>query len=594
MASTIADLRYRIDAVRRKEKNMAVLGGVCRSVLAFVGAIVAYFLIDWIFDLPYAARLISVALAVGAVAYAVNRFLIREMRKEIDDDTVALRVESRNPDLRGRLISTLQLSRAGERGEYIGSEELYAALEAETGHMSRPLDFFKIINKELIVRLAIAVAVVLVIKVALVVEFPNYFAALGMRLVNPDARFPTRTRIREPIKSPEYVARGDEITVEVTLEERSDIPSSGNVQFQPAGKNSISAELLPSGDRTYTGKLAKALDDVDIVVWLGDARVPGKRVKVIARPEVDVENSKIQFHLPAYTKLVDPAKSTDPPPDKFGPLAVLMGSTADITLTSTKPLKMASIERSDGKSFVLEKKDADSKVWTLSRMPVDTSGTFHVSLTDTDNLKNGEPTVEYPIEAKPDYPPTIKLEKPAKDLTITTTTKPVLVFSAHDDYRVRAVWLVYRVIPADDPKDTNPGPKKGGEIKRYEIPGFQPDKNIEHAKLTWDNLTSLNLKPGDQVVAWMEADDDCDANDWVKERPLEEGEVREKTEVRADGMVRSYPRTQYIKFTVVTKDEKLAEWRQYIDGLYKQMELGKMSQEEVEARIRKLLDELSK
>jgi hypothetical protein len=322
--------------------------------------------------------------------------------------------------------------------------------------------------------------------------------------------------------------------------------------------------------------------------------VPGKRVKVIARPEVDVDNSKIQFHLPAYTKLVDPTKSTDPPAEKFGPVAVLIGSMADITLASTKPLKMASIERSDGKSYVLEKKDADAKVWKLSNMPVDASGTFHVSLTDTDNLKNGEPTVEYPIEAKPDYPPTIKLEKPTKDMNIIATAKPVLVFSAHDDYRIRAVWLVYRVIPADDPKDANAGAKKGGEIKRFEIPGFQPDKNIDHAKLTWDNLASMNLKSGDQVVAWLEAADDCEENSWVKERPLEEGEVREKTEVRADGKVRSYQRTQYIKFTVVTKEEILAEWRQFIDGLYKQMETGKMSQEEVEARIRKLLDEYSK
>src|SRR5581483_2776578 len=100
--------------------------------------------------------------------------------------------------------------------------------------------------------------------------------------------------------------------------------------------------------------------------------------------------------------LVDPAKSADPPPQKFGPITVLMGSTADITLTSTKALKTASIDRSDGKSFPLEKRDAEAKVWVLPRLPIDSSGTFHVTLTDTDNLKNGEPTVEYPIEAKPD------------------------------------------------------------------------------------------------------------------------------------------------------------------------------------------------
>src|SRR5438046_1724399 len=124
--STIADLRYRIDAVRRKEKSVVVLVGAFRSVLVLVGVILAYFLIDWICDLPYIARLLFAAVGAGAVGYTVNKFLLREMRREIDDDTVALRVEARNPELRGRLISTLQLARAGEAGKYIGSEELVA------------------------------------------------------------------------------------------------------------------------------------------------------------------------------------------------------------------------------------------------------------------------------------------------------------------------------------------------------------------------------------------------------------------------------------------------------------------------------------
>src|SRR6185312_4693339 len=102
----------------------------------------------------------------------------------------------------------------------------------------------------------------------------------------------------------------------------------------------------------------------------------------------------------------------------------------------------------------------------------------------------------------------------------------------------------------------------------YEIPNFPQSKNIEHAKFIWDNLASLGLKVGDQVIVWLEADDDCEANDWVKDRPAEEGaEPRDaKVEVR-DGMVRSYPRTQDIKLSVISKEEKAIELQTAIEAI---------------------------
>ena len=583
--STLSDLQYRIDAVRRKEKNVVVFIGVCRSMLVFIGVLVTYFLLDWICDLPYAARLVFAAAGAAAIGYAVNRFLLREMRKVIDDDTVALRLEARNPELRGRLISTLQLARAGKRGEYVGSRELVSALEHETGDMSRPLDFFKIINRDLLIKIVIAAGVVLLVNAALVARNPDYVAAMGKRLVSSEAHFPTRTRILD-IKTPEFVARGDDFTILVTLDDSSDRPhDGGHVQFTPPGKASVSVDLSPAGGNTYSATLMKVLEDVDAVVYLGDARENAKRVRVIARPEVDVQKSSVQYHPPAYTKLPTPG------PEKFGTITVLTGSTADITLTSTKALKLASLDRSDGRNIQLDKKDTEGKVWTCANMNVEKSCTYHVNLTDTDNLRNSDPAVEYPIEAKPDYPPTIHLERPTKDTTITTSSKPVLVFSAHDDFNVRTVWVVYRVVSASDQKDQ----KKGGEVKRYEIPNFTQGKNIEHAKFIFDNLASLGLKAGDQVILWLEADDDCDANDWVKDRPAEDAEPRDvKLETRGDGMVKAYPRTQDVKLSVVTKEEKAIELQTAAEAIYKQLEGQRVSQDELKAKMRKLLEELQK
>lgn len=585
--STLADLRYRIAAVRQKERNVVILAGVFRLILALVGVIIAYFLIDWIFDLPYAARLFVTAAGLGVLGYVIYKYLVCELRRIVDEDDVALRVEARNPDLRGRLISTLQLSRASEKGEFVGSQELIAALEDETGQMSRPLDFSKIINRELFIRLAIAAVVVLLIKTALLIRFPSYFAALGSRLINPDAQFPTRTHIKN-VKIPSYVARGDDIAVEVTVDEGGPEVSAGTVQFQTPGKSSMTVELTPAERLKFAGTLAKAMEDVDAVVMLGDAKSLPKHIKVLPRPEIDVEKSSVQYTLPKYAK-----QAGDPPPEKLNTISALTGSTADIKIASTKALRTITMDRSDGKSFALTKLDAEGKLWGFSQYQIEKSATFHVSMVDTDELKNSEPAVEYSVEAKPDYPPIIKLDKPTKDTTVTANAKPVLVFSAHDDYCVRTVWLLYRINSLKTGGDVQEYSK--GKLERVELTNFKPQKNSDKVKWTWENFSALNLKKDDQVIFWMEADDDCEANDWVKpgaSATVEEGDP--KPETRADGMIRSFPKTTDIKFTVITKEQKTAELQATAEAIYKELEGQKLNQEEIKKRIREALEQMEK
>jgi hypothetical protein len=586
--STLADLRYRIAAVRQKEKNVVIMAGMFRLVLAFVGVIIAYFLIDWIFDLPYAARLVAIAAGLGALGYVVYKYLVCELRRIVDEDEVALRVEARNPDLRGRLISTLQLSRAGEKGEFVGSPELIAALEDETGQMSRPLDFSKIINREMFIRLAIAAAVVVVIKTALLIRFTPYFAALGSRLVHPDAQFPTRTHISN-VKIPSYVARGDDIAIEVTIDDGGPEVTAGTVQFTSPGKSSMTVDLAPGDRLRFTGVLAKAMEEVDAVVMLGDAKSLPKHIKVLPRPEIDVEKSSVKYNLPKYATAADP-KLQDLPPEKLNTISALTGSTADIKIASTKTLHSITLDRSDGKSFALTKLDAEGKLWGFTAFQIEKSASFHISMIDTDELRNSEPAVEYAIEAKPDYPPTIKLERPTKDTTVTSGAKPVLVFSAHDDYNVRTIWLMYRINTLKAGGDVQEYNK--GKLERYEIP-IKPQKNLDKAKFTWDNFGALNLKKDDQIVFWLEADDDCEANDWIKPgtgAAVETEPGDPKPEQRADGMIRSFPKTTDIKLTIVTKEQKTAELQAAAEAIYKELEGQKLNQEEIKKRIREALD----
>lgn len=600
--ASLAELQARIALVRGKERTVVLLSGLFRTTVALIAVILGYFLIDWVFDLPYAARLLFAAAGLSIVGYVVYQHLIRELKRIQDDDEIALRIESRNSDLRGRLISTLQLTRLGKSGAYVGSPELLAALEDETVKMSEPLDFFKIINTEALTKFGIAAVMVIVIKGALLYRFPDYFSALGARLVKPNAHFPTKTRVKE-IKQPPYVVRGEDVPIEVIVDETSDIPHTpGAIFFQTVGKDTtVPIELLPMGGTHFKGTLTKALEDMQVRVEIGDFKSEPFLLRVLPRPEVDVAASGncVQYTWPEYTH-----QTTPPPPDRFGGLTALAGSTANLRFIATKPLTSAVIERADGKSFPLTKKvekvtvtekakdgepaktvQKELEWWELTGFPIEKSGSFHVMLVDKDGLKNSQPPVEYPIDARPDAPPTIKLIKPARDLTITPSARLNVSFTARDDWGLRTMWIVYRV-QAEGQSDA------AGELKRLERPfpkeNNLPPKVVPPTPFVWD-VAGMNVKVGDQIVFWLEADDECGNNDTA---PVSRS--RRGGETPTDPNAKFYSRSTDIKLTVISREDKALELQAEVERLYQQLVHQKENQEELKAKVRILLEEIQR
>jgi hypothetical protein len=603
--ATLTDITDRLARVRSKERGYIAIQGFCRVLVALALVVIAYFLIDWFADLPFGVRLTTAGIGLAIIAYVAYRYLYVELRKIQDDDEIALRVESRNPDLRGRLISTLQLVRSEHAGAYAGSHDLIAALEEETVRMSDPLDFAQIISTTMLKRLLIAALIVVVVKAALIFEFPEHFKALAERLVNPNKQFPTKTRIKkdasgkEMVAVPAFVARGEEILVEVALEPAPYVvPNAGVLHFMnPKSGMNIPVELLPAGGEVFKGRLAKALEDVDMVVEIGDVRTKPVRVDVLARPEVDTSRSveSLRYELPAYTE--EPPQ----PWQKFGTLSSLQGSLAEIRFTATKALKSAEIRRSDGRSYPMTKLPVPNEPagmsWTVNKFPIDKSGTFHVVLVDEFGLKNGEPALEYPIDARADLAPTIKLLKPSHDATVTPTARPILKYNARDDYGLRVVWLVYKLkhdtgeAPAKSEDDYNDDSKIPAKRIEYKIDRDETKrirKELSGATITWD-LADLKVKVGDQIIFWLECDDYCETNDEVPARKTPDGAV-----IEAPAGTKVYPRTQDVKFTVISRQDKEAELRAELARLFQQLERHEKTQEEVKRSSVEILEALQK
>ena len=231
----------------------------------------------------------------------------------------------------------------------------------------------------------------------------------------------------------------------------------------------------------------------------------------------------------------------NPPPDKFGGVSVLFGSTADITIKSTKPLRTAALERPDRAVYNFEPVDAPRQTWRLKDFPIDKSGSFHVLLTDTENLTNSQPPVEYFIDAKPDLPPTVKLlkarQRPHGDAPGKTPSR----FQRLRRLRPALRLAVLSFSEQPDFSESQATTNFVGEVKRLEIRMCRRLKTSPDVKFAWD-LSTLNVKPEDQLVFWLEADDDCpNENARPVVQPASAGVIKTPLRLRPARPIRAAP-----------------------------------------------------
>jgi hypothetical protein len=154
-------VRRKIAAVRRRSIWTTSAAGVCAAAALAALGLAAAMLLDWAMHLPYLARAALLGVNIAIIAYVVARFVLAPAIFAPDEDQIALSVERSWPQLQGRLIATVQLSRPGvlSAGE---SRALVEALVQQTEGLCAALDFRKIVHSDHVVRVALlAVSVLL-------------------------------------------------------------------------------------------------------------------------------------------------------------------------------------------------------------------------------------------------------------------------------------------------------------------------------------------------------------------------------------------------------------------------------------------------
>ncbi|HEV3024072.1 MAG TPA: hypothetical protein VGX76_16465, partial [Pirellulales bacterium] len=519
--STIDDyprLIEQINDVRDRWRLLQVGEGALRWLAAAALLVVAAVACDNLFWLESGARWLLLALLGAGLAAGLSSWVVRRWLEDRRDDFFAAVVEERHPHLHNRLINGLQLG----RGNDYGSPRLIEAIVGDALEATAELDLAGTLDRRALVRTACVLGAAAAVLAGYAMS-PRFANGLS-RVLTPWADIPpyTATQVASVKPGDKQVIEGQSVPLAAELTGR--LPESARIFIRSDGKPwralaMRTADPLRKDRFGYT--VQQANESFDYYVAAGDGRSRQYRIDVVERPRV--ERLAVRYTPPPYTQH---APST---PEKFdGEIAGLCGTTVELELTATKPLKEAVLlldageplamsqdggdgsgnradRRAGGRaggrtwrtSFVIwsgeaDKKSAKAEGAIVGRRIV-TPARYQVKLAATDGSDLLDP-LWHAIEAVPDQPPAVAVTQPGRDVQVQPDEAVAIEVVAKDDFGVGLVRMAYRVNDSRDVRELAAFPAEG------------PAKTELVHRHEW-KLGAGGLKAGDLVQYWAEAAD---------------------------------------------------------------------------------------
>ncbi len=482
-------LAAKLAGVRRKHVGVAAGTGAGMAVGAFIILLAAAMLCDWWLDFPLTARAITLVLTLGVTSFIVWRFVVRPIRHQPDDDTVALRVERARPQFRSRLISSVQFSRPGALPP--GAAVSLARMTiAETEELAAPLDFTEIIPTRELKKVSACAVAVLALGLFAFMSGGEVSRDLLKRAFLSSTLVPRHTRV-EVLTGDTRIGLGDSIRIEARA--RGVVPAAGQLIVKTSGQRTLDYPL----DQDKDGKFVRALENVqqpfDYTVRLNDGVSRTYHVSVVPRPTT--ASIQCEQTFPAYTALPKTKRA-------LGDLTLLAGSRLALVVTATRDLQKAHLHLTGLSNDVPMQANAQNPREWRGEFAIPAKGLtgFSVEMLDTDGMASRDAAV-YRIDVIPDRAPKVKIVYPdRREELVTRQAVQPIGFEASDDFRIALARLRYRVGESED-----------AEIKTIELDlGTNSVKELKN-RYEW-NIRDFQppLAEGTRVEFWIEMQDNND------------------------------------------------------------------------------------
>jgi hypothetical protein len=470
------ELRHKLERVARRIRSLRLWTAlaICWLVWAIVGFVLYQLAsrgggprqFDW--------RGLAVLAAVSAVACALAAW-----RTARDQRAVARRIEARHPELGTLLLAAVeQAARPREQLGYLQSTVIRDALKHGRRHnWSGAVSSWKL----QLARLASMAALGLLVGVC--IGLANRTVAHGASggLLSTlgdlsDLKFEVKV---DPGHT--EIERGTSLVV--VAEFAGAVPPEATLVVAGGEVARAAEEMVRSlDDPKFVGRVAAVENDLSYHVEFAGRRSETYRVKVFDYPELERADAKLVY--PEYTSL-PPAVIED-----VRQVTAVEGSKLTLAFRLNKEVSEARLIEADGEKIELKQHPTDATIYRTS-WNLGQSRRFKLQLVDRDGRGNRLPA-EIVVNVTPNRPPTIKFERPARDVEVSPLEELQLRAALSDDFGVVNSGLTYAIGGGKQHDVT----LEGSSAAKPQAPATQ--QAVEHLL----EFESLKAEP-DQLISYF-------------------------------------------------------------------------------------------
>ena len=418
--------------------------------------------LDWFFELSGALRVVVLAAAVASLGAVVFAMIVRRLLVPLPDQSMALLLERRFPQLNETLQTAVELAdRAADGSEW--NRNMLARTCAEASQRIDGLPLSAVLNPRPLRRRAISAAMLATLIATFGVAMPEEMSVWGRRgLLLSQEPWPRRTHLSVDgfPGGVAKVARGSDLELVARVDTRLSklIPAVVQVRYRVEGGPKVRAAMnrvgvadpVKDSFQEYSFSFRGLLSPVRFDLFGGDATLRDLRIEVVDNPVITME---LEREHPAYTKL----RTTRVP--VTGAMSIPVGSRVTVHAVSNKDLDRVQIDAMlDDQPLAPEvlridrpQGDRRSFDYTIARLDKDTTLLF--TLTDVDGIRSREP-VRLLLAAMPDESPRVAVQLRGVGSAITAKARLPVAGQVTDDYGVARAWFEYALdqqTPASQP-----------------------------------------------------------------------------------------------------------------------------------------------
>ncbi len=399
-------LRARLAGLRRRIVLALALEGSARLAGALFLAVVTSFVLDRFFKLETAARAALLIAALAWLAYAAWRFLGARLGRPLSEDTLAIAVEARFPELKDRLVTAIQLSREPDPERWGMSPHLVAesilAAEEPAGRV-RFRDALAL--KRVLRTVALGIAALALLGAGAAADPESARTWFARNVLLRDLRWPQKTYLEvDPTVFVDGVARmvrGGDIVV--TAFSRGELhPEKVLLLYRDSeGEEGQATMKADPAALSYRHEFREVVFPITFRLEGGDEVTRDYRIELVLPPEaMEIE---IEIGFPEYAgregKIVDLAGG-DP--------EVLAGGSLTLRGRSSKPLEEAALLLGDGEEEIVPAVLGSGDRFEVRFLPRKTV-LVGLRLLDCDGLSNPGYAPRFLVRVVPDRAPKVRL-----------------------------------------------------------------------------------------------------------------------------------------------------------------------------------------